>query len=137
MSGVGGGSGGGGGGAGGAADDVAQELAEVRAKIEKLEKAIEVQQDKLEAAEGNDARWGLIATALVAKEQRLVELQREKNRLAEQQQREQQTGEHLVPIPSRSPCVSSPGVMLPGGSFALGARVCGGASLDLSGTMCD
>ena len=125
MSGVGGGSGGGGGsGSSGVGDEVAQELADVRAKIEKLEKAIEVQQEKLEDAEGNDERWGLIATALAAKEQRLVELQKKENRLAEQQQQQQQqTGERLVPIPSHSPCVSSLGAMLPGCSFALGARV--------------
>ena len=81
MSGVGGGSGG---------DMVVQELVVVRVKIEKLEKAIEVQQQKLEAAEGNDARWELIATAVAADKQRLVELQRKENRLAEQQREQQQ-----------------------------------------------
>ena len=62
----------------------------MKVEIKELKKAIEVQQEKLEDAEGNDVRWGLIATALAAKEQRLVELQKEKNRLAEQLQREQQ-----------------------------------------------
>ena len=87
MSAVGGGSGGGGGGTAGAGNDVAQELAEVRVKIDKLEKAIEVQQLELKA-EGATARE--IATALAADKQRLVELQKKENRLAEQQREQQQ-----------------------------------------------
>ena len=86
MSGVGGSTGGGGGSGSGGGDGVAQELAEVRAKIEKLEKAIDVQQEKLEDAEGNDVRWGLIATALAAKEQRLDKLEGQKLTLLQQQQ---------------------------------------------------
>ena len=94
MSGVGGGSGGGGGsGSSGVGDEVAQELAEVRAKIEKLEKAIEAQQEKIDAELDKDERR-LMRESLAAKEQRLVELQKEKNRLAEQQrERRPQAGE--------------------------------------------
>ena len=66
MSGVGEGSGG---------DMVVQELAEVRVKIGKLEKAIEVEEDKEER---------------LLDKQRLVELQKKENRLAERQEREQQ-----------------------------------------------
>ena len=72
MSGAGGGSGGGGGGAG---NDVALELAEVKAEIKELKRAIEVQEDKAER---------LLMRA------QLVELQKEKNRLAEQQQQREQ-----------------------------------------------
>ena len=99
MSGMGGGSGGGGGsGNGGVGDGVAHELAEVKAKIDKLEKAIDVQQQKLEA-EKDDAMRLQIATALAADKQRLVELQKKENRLAEQQ-REQQAAQGGKYIPS-------------------------------------
>ena len=91
MSGVGGSTGGGGGSGSSGGDVVAQELAEVKEEIEKLEKAIEVQQQELKA-EGATARE--IATALAADKQRLVELQKEKNRLAEQQREQRpQAGE--------------------------------------------
>ena len=90
MSGVGGSTGGGGGsGSGGAGNDVAQELGEVRAKIEKLEKAIDVQQQKIDVEQDKDERR-LMRESLAADKQWLVELQKEKNRLADQQQREQQ-----------------------------------------------
>ena len=102
MSGVGGSTGGGGGsGSGGAGNDVAQELAEVKEEIRELKKAIEVQQHELKAAGWTFERIADNAQ-LAAKEQRLVELQKEKNRIAERQERErqqQQSGEHLAPLP--------------------------------------
>ena len=61
----------------------------MKEEIKELKKAIEEQQKDLKV-ERNDAMRLQIATALAAKEQRLVELQKEKNRLAEQLQREQQ-----------------------------------------------
>ena len=87
MSGVGGGSGGGGVGAGGAGNDVAQELAKVKAKIEKLENAIE------EHGTGDGDWRGKLLAGLQEKENQL------RGERQERERQQQQSGEHLAPLP--------------------------------------